>query len=894
MLSMLAMLRDLSFRARALLRRGSVERELDDELRFHLDKQADKHVAAGLTPEQAARRARLELGGLDRTKLECREARGVTLVEHLVQDVRYGLRKLRRSPGFTAIALLTLALGIGANTALFSVVNGVLLSSLPYPEPDQLVTLHQSKPNFATGSVPFANFRDWRDQSRSFTGMAIHRPYAFSLTGERTAEIVRAELVSSEFFSLLGVAPVLGRGFARGEDEVGAAPVALLGASLWQRRFGGSPDILGHTLVLNGRGYTVVGVVPATFDLYLDGGSRDVYVPIGQWDNNILLQRGAGLGFHGVGRLAPGVSLEQAQADMDRIAGHLASVYPETNRGTGVVLIPFKEWVVGGVRPILLVLFGAVALVLLIACVNVANLLLARATGRTRELAIRVALGAGRGRLLRQLLTESMLLALAGGALGLLVAAWGTPAALALLPGSLPRAGEISLDGRVLVFALGVSLVSGVLFGLAPALRATESSLHVALKDGGRGASSARHRGQDLLVVIQMAMVFVLLVGAGLMIRTLSRLWSVDPGLDPAGVMTFGVSLPPSMTGTSPDAIRTHLRRVEERVKAIPGIEAVALSTGALPLQADDEQLFWLDGVPRPASSDQMNWALWYVVGPDYRRAMGIPLLAGRFLGPEDDERGALAVVVDEVLARQYFGSESPVGRLIHMDGYDRPARVVGVVGHVVQWGLASDETQSLRAQLYFSPMQLGDETIAPATGIDVVVRSDPAAPVSFQTIRAAMQEISPDEIAADPRTMDQVIADSLAARRFSMFIFAVFAALALLLASIGIYGVVSCGVGQRTSEIGIRMALGARRRDVLGLILGGGVKMVLIGIGLGVAAAFGLTRLMAHLLYGVSATDPFTFIAVAVGLTAVALAACYLPARRATRVDPMIALRHD
>ena len=886
-------LADLAFRLRALFRRRAMERELDDELQFHLERQTDKHVAAGLDPAEAARRARLELGGLGRTKVECREARGVTPLEDLIQDARYGVRKLRASPGFTAVALLVLALGIGASTALFSVVNGVLLRALPYPRSDELVTLHQSKPNFATGSIPFANFRDWRAESRSFAGMAIHRPRQLSMTGRGNAELLSAELVTVDLFGLLGVEPIAGRAFAPGEDEVGAPPVALLGGELWRRRFGGSLDALGQTLVLDGRPYTIVGVIPDGFDLFLDGNRRDVYLPVGQWDNDILLSRAAGLGFHGVARLAPGVTAAQAQADLDRIAARLARTYPETNRATGAALIPFERSVVGRVRPLLLILSGAVVLVLLVVCVNIANLLLARATGRTREMAIRTALGAGRARLVRQLLTESVLLALAGGALGLLVAVWATPALIALLPDSLPRAAEISIDGRVLGFALAVSLASGMLFGLIPALRATDVGLHGALRDGGRG-TSGRHRTQRVLVAVQMAMVLVLLVGAGLMTRSLSRLARVDTGLDPAGVTTLGVSFSPAMTRETPAAVRAHLRQLEARLAAIPGVDAAALSTGALPMQEDDQQLFWLDGAPRPASTAEMSWSLWYVVGPGYRRAMGIALREGRFLGPEDDERAPLAVVVDDVLAAQHFPGVSPVGRLVHLDGYDRPARIVGVVGHVVQWGLDTDATQSLRAQMYFSPLQLPDRSIEGTGGIAAVLRSSSGRPIALDAVSRAVQAMSPEQLVSGARTMDDVIASSMASRRVAMRLLAGFALLALVLAGVGIYGVVAYAVGQRTSEIGIRMALGARRGDVLRLVLADGARMVVAGVAIGVAAALALTRLMSHLLYGVSPTDPLTFALVAIGLAAVALVACVLPARRAARVEPMIALRHD
>ncbi len=531
--------------------------------------------------------------------------------------------------------------------------------------------------------------------------------------------------------------------------------------------------------------------------------------------------------------------------------------------------------------------------VLLIACVNVANLLLARATGRTRELAIRMALGASRPRLLRQLLTESMLLALAGGALGLFVASWATRAALAFLPdGSLPRLGEISLDGRVLAFSFGVSLLSGLLFGLAPALKATDASMQRALKDGGRRVSGGRHRGQDLLIVIQMAMVLVLLVGAGLMARTLSRLWSADPGLDPGDVKTFSLALPPSMVTAGPDAVRHHVGQVEARVKAIPGVESFAFSRGAFPMVTHFDRWFWREGRPRPASTSEMGAAIWYAVGPDYLRTLRVPLLAGRFFGPGDSVGGPPVVVVDEVLARQHFGSEDPVGKWIHWDD-SRPVRraqIVGVVGHVKQWGLISDDTAPIRAQLYSAVTQLDDVWMTRPSQIGVVVRSRAGTPVGIDTIRKALQELHREHVISRVQTMDQVVAGSLARHRFAMLILGGFAGLALLLASVGIYGVLSYAVGQRTAEIGIRMALGARHADVVRLVVRHGVTMAITGIAIGVAAALGLTRLMAHLLYGVSATDPLTFAAVAAVLTAVALAACYLPARRATRIDPMTA----
>jgi predicted permease len=888
------MLRDLWFRARALLRRGAVEKELDEELGFHLDRQIEKHVAAGHGRAEAVRLARLELGGVHQVKEACRDARGVGAVEVTIQDVRYGLRQLRRSPGFTAVALVTLALGIGANTALFSVVNGVLLNPLPYDQPDELVILRQSKPNFATGTIPYLNFLDWQKHNRSFAAMGIYRSYGFNLSAGGTADVVNAQFVTSGLFPLLGVRPLLGRGFAPGEDEIGRPPVALISESLWSRKFDRSPDVLGRTIILDGRGYTVLGVMPAGLDVTLDRGPlelHDVWVPIGQWQNEYLLNRSAGLGIGGVGRLKPGVSLEQARADMERVTRDLAAAFPEANRGTGAALIPFKDWVVGGVRPVLLVLFGAVAIVLVIACVNVANLLLARATGRARELAIRVALGASRARLVRQLVTESLLLALAGGGLGLLVAGWATPAALGLLPETLPRAGEIGLDGSVLAFTFGLSIVCGLLFGLVPALKATDATLHPTLKDGGRG-SGAHHRFQDALVAVQMAMVLVLLVGAGLMIRTLDRLWQVDPGFEPAGVSGFDVSYPPSMTKVEPTRTRAYLRELEARIKAIPGVDGVSPSNGAIPLRGDDERLFWKDGQPKPSDLTGMSWTLWYTVGPEYLRIMDIPLLRGRFLRPEDDERAPLVAVADEIFAREYFPGENPVGKKLRVEGYDRPVEIVGVVGHVVQWGLARDSIESLRAQLYFPLMQLREDDL-PWSGVTMLVRSS-GPPVSFEAVRAELQRMNPEQVASAPFTMEETIALSLARHRFAMFVFAALAGLALLLASVGIYGVISYAVGQRTAEIGIRMALGARRADVLGLVVRHVATVAAVGIGIGLAAALGLTRLMSHLLFGVSATDPFTFAAVVGALSAVAVLASYMPARRATRVDPMIALRHE
>ena len=814
------------------------------------------------------------------------------LEEEMFQELRFGLRMLLKNPGFTAVVVMTLALGIGANAALFSVVNGVLLNPLPYPQPEQLVTLHQSKPNFETGAIPYPNFRDWQKENQTFSGMAISRGFGFSLTGMGEAERVSARLVSADFFAVLGLEPALGRTFTSGEDERGAGPVAVISAGFWQRKFGSAPDALAKSLTLDDRNYTIVGVLPASFSF----GTADIYVPIGQWNNPALQNRGAALGLHGIGRLKPGVTIEQAQSDLDRVMRNLAAAYPATNKGNGAKLVPLKERLVGGIRPTLLLLLGAVGFVLLIACLNVSNLLLARSTGRTREFAIRAALGAGQWRLLRQSLTESTLLALIGGGLGLLVAGWGTQAALAALPTALPRAGEVGLDGRVLLFTLAVSLLTGMLSGLAPALKISQWRLSETLKEGGRGAGGGRHRAQGVLVAVEMALALVLLIGAGLMIRSLNALWNVDPGFRPDNMLTFGLSFPPSMRTASPAAIRANLREVSDRLNSTPGVRAASFTSGAAPLQSEDDLFFWLDGQPRPASTSEMNMALVYIVEPGYLTAMGISLKQGRFFTPQDDERAAGVAVIDEVFARKYFPNADPIGKRINLGGDRDPLQIVGVVGHVKQWSLdADDDKQSLQAQLYLPFRALSDNAMP--SGVGVVVRSEGAAsapPGLFGAIRRVIQSQHSQNVISRPQTMNEVIAGTLAARRFSMILLDAFAATALLLASVGLYGVISYLVGQRTHELGVRVALGAQRRDVLRLVLSHGMRMALGGVALGLAAALGLTRLLATMLYGVSTTDPATFAVITLLLTTVALLACLVPAWRATKVDPLVALRHE
>lgn len=808
----------------------------------------------------------------------------------MFQDLRLGLRMLLKNPGFTAVVVLTLALGIGANVALFSVVNGVLLNPLPFPEPEQLVTLDQSKPNFDMGAIPYPNFLDLQKENRTFSAMSISRGFGFSLIGAGEAERVSARLVSADFFSVFGVQPALGRTFAPGEDEPGAAPLVVISANLWQRKLSAAPDVVGKGMTLDDKSYTIVGVLPANFSLYR---TTDVYVPIGQWNNPALKVRSAGLGLHGFGRLKPGVTIEQARADLNAVMGRLAVSYPETNRGNGAAVSSLKEQMIGGIGPTLWMLLGAVGFVLLIACVNVSNLLLARSTGRTREFAIRTALGAGRWRLLRQSLTESMLLAVFGGGLGLILAGWGTNAAIAVLPTTLPRATEIGLDSRVLIFTLAVSIVTGLIAGLAPALKTSPWRLSETLKEGGRGASSGRGRAQGILVAVEMALAVVLLIGAGLMIRSLSALWNVDPGFRPDNVLTFSLSLSPTMRTTSPAATRAALRELSDQIGSTPGVRAVSFSAGAIPLQGEDDLFFWVEGQPKPASQSEMSMAVVYRVEPGYLTAMGVPLKQGRFFNDQDDERSQAVVVIDEVFARTHFGDADPVGKRILQEGQD-PQQIIGVVGHVKQWSIDSDEDQTLQAQLYEPFRQFSDNSMnGLAAGLGVVTRFEGAS-APFESIRRVVQNQDKQNVISRPQTMNEVIAGTLADRRFSMILLDAFAVVALLLASLGLYGVISYLVGQRTHELGIRLALGAQRKDVLRLVLGHGMKMALGGVALGVVAALGLTRLMSKMVYGVSTTDPATFAVITLILTTVALMACFVPARRATKVDPLVALRYE
>ncbi len=809
-------------------------------------------------------------------------------MDNLIKDIRFALRSLLRHPGFTAIAVLTLALGIGINAALFSIVNGVLLNPLPFPQPDQLVVLDQSKPNFETGAIPYPNFLDLRQENQTFAAMTIVRSAAFSLIGAGDPERVNGRFVSADFCSVFGITPVVGRGFLPHEDEPGVTATVLISHDLWQRKFAGDRGVITRTITLDDRSYYVIGVLPADFRFFQTG---DVFVPIGQLDAPALKRRGAGMGLHGIGRLKPGVTVEQGRADLNRIYENLAVAYPGTNKDNSAYVAPLKQRVVGEIGPTLWLLLGAVGFVLLIACVNVGNLMLARASGRAREFAIRAALGAGWWRLVRQSLTESLLLSCGGGALGLLLAFWATHAAIRLLPATLPRAQEVRIDYPVLLFAVALSLLSGILAGLLPALRSS-ARFAGTLKESGRGNIGSRSRAQSALVVFEVALAVVLLIGGGLMIRSIRALWNIDPGFRSDDLMTFGLSLAPSARNEKPDAIRAKLRQLSDRLNTLPGVEAASFQMGAFPLLDEDDTLFWIDGETKPATGSDMHATLVSAVEPTYLTAMAIPLKQGRFFDNHDDERGQQVIVVDEVFANKFFPGGSAIGKRIHQG--DATQTIIGIVGHVKNWGLDSDESQSLRAQMYEPLRQFPDDGMPElAAGVRVALRGT-GSEQQFDAIRALVKSLDGQNIIYNPRSMNEAIAGSLSRRRFAMILLDGFAILALLMASLGLYGVISYLVERRTQELGIRIALGAQSWGVLRLVLTDGLKMASGGLAFGLIASLALTRLLSGMLYGVSTTDPLTFLAIATLLLVVATLACYLPALRATRVDPLVALRHE
>ena len=821
----------------------------------------------------------------------------------LFHDLQYAGRQMMKSPGFAIVAILTLALGIGANTTIFSVVNGVLLNPLPYPESNRLVVLFHSKPNFSKGSISYLNFLDWQRDNRSFDAMAAYRNAGgMTLTGAGEAENLKGEMVSAGFFELLGIKPVAGRTFTADEDRLGANPTVMISEGLWKRKFASNHHIVGQAITLDGVPRTIIGIIPASFQLrQWNFRPGEVYTPIGEWREPQFRNRNAAWGMDALARLKPGVTIAEAAEDMQRVNRGLDATYPDVDAGIKTTIVPLKDQIVGDVRPVLVVLMGAVLFVLLIACVNVANLQLARSTARQREFAVRVALGARQNRLIRQVLTESLALAMMGGFLGLLLSYWGTKGAVAAIPNMLPRSENIGIDGRVMLFTFLIAIVAGVVFGLAPALRTSRTDVSATLNQSGRSLVGSHHRAQAIFVTLEMAMALVLLVGAGLMIRTLVRLWNVSPGFNPHNVITFDVTPSASLSRQSPDAIRAAYRQIGAALQSVPAVKESSFDWGATPMNGDWEEGFWIDGLPHAEHEADLPLSLRYGVQPYYLQLMQIPLLRGRFFSDADNEHAARVVVIDDTFAERYFPGQDPIGKHLHFtqesSGGPRDDEIIGVVGHVKQFGLEPDKSNNVEVQ-YYEPFQQTPDMIMRRVGegLPAYVRvADGVDPESvFPSIRRALTQLDSQMVVDDMQSMQQVVADSIAQQRFAMLLFSIFAAGALLLASLGIYGVLSYIVGQRTREVGIRMALGAQKGDVMRAVLRDGAGMTLPGIGIGLVVALGMSRLMSAMLFGVTPTDIVTFASVPLVLCLVAIMACYLPARRAARLDPMQALRAD
>jgi putative ABC transport system permease protein len=823
-------------------------------------------------------------------------------MQTLWQDIKYGTRMLLKNPGITFIVILALALGIGANTAIFSVVNSVLLRPLPYPEPDRLIFLNEKSAVLDEMSISYPDFEDWRTQNQTLEKIGVYNRGSYNLTGNGEAERIITGQVSADLFTVLRVNPLMGRLFTNEEDKPGGTPVVLLGYGLWQRRFAGQAGILNQPITLNGKTYTVIGIMPQDYQY----PSRvEMWVPVGQLsDQASWKQRGNHPGLYGVARLKPGVTYDQAVADLARVGSNLEKQYPDSNSGNGIRVRPLLEIYVSDIRRALWVIFGAVAFVLLIACANIANLLLARATGRRKEMAIRTALGAGRWRIARQLLTESILLSLVGGTLGLLLGRWGINLILYMSPDSIPRSREIGLDWKVLGFTIAISFFTGILFGLIPALQAGEVDVHETLKDTGRGMTG-RSWLRSSLVVAEVATTLVLLIGAGLMIRSFYLLQKVNPGFSYEHLTSFSVSLP-NKKYTNDESKTNFYSQLLTNIRSLPGVEASAAASG-LPLGNNGWQTsFTIEGRPAPPRNEipLMEACL---VTPDYFKAMNIPLLRGRVFNDHDDKShlagkdlskldenqreaaGVNSIVIDEEFARRYWPNEDAVGKRIRLGGgsdADSPLlEVLGVVGRVKMESLSQD---SNRVQGYFAYAQ------SPASGMTIVVKGSGDPNQLISSARQQVKTLDPEQPIYSPRTMGEIRAESVASERLNLTLLSLFAGIALVLAIVGIYGVMSYSVTQRTHEIGIRMAIGASRGDVFKMILGHGMKLTLLGVAIGLVFAFALTRLMATMLFGVEPTDATTFASIAALLVGIALLACFLPGRRATKVEPTISLRYE
>jgi predicted permease len=878
---------------RRLLKRGEMERNLDAELRFHFDALVADKLRAGMSEPEARRSARLEFGGVEQVKEECRDARGTRWIEDVLRDLRFALHWLKKSPGYSLAVIAILALGIGANTAIFSVLYGAVLAPLPYREPDRLVVVALYLRTFKHAIyLSYPDFLDWQRDARSFEQIAAFTPpEGFDVTNSGTPEHVAGLEVSSNFFSTLGEKLALGHDFSRAEDRYRGEPVVIISHRLWQDQFAGNPTVVGKTITMNGVGYTISGVLRPDFRF---GDRReDIYTPIGQGDPLFRNDRTT----HDIlciARLKSDVSSAQARAAMNTVQEHIDQLNPATERGLGAYLDSLKHYLVGDVGGTLLLLLGAVGLVLLIACANVVNLSLARSAVRTREFAVRLALGASRVQVVRLLVTESLVLSLIGGAFGLVVARWGVKAMLTV-SGSLPRIENIGVNVSVLLFTLGVSMAGGIVFGLLPALKSSDTDLQAGLKEGGRGSAGGHRRAQNVLVVAQIALTLVLLIAGGLLFRTIRNLWAVNPGFDTQNVITFQVGLSPSVIRT-PLNTRLAFQQLTQRIREIPGVEAADI-TNMVPLgQNDNSGPFWV-GSRQPASMAEIPRALYYPIGPDFLRTMEIPLLRGRFLTREDNVNSEVVVLIDSLLARTYFPDRDPVGQTITVPAWGAvrniAARIVGVAGHVEHYGL--DGSTGEKPEIYYSFYQLPDETVPLFRNqIWLAVRTPLGASTIMPAVKNAVYGADSGQPIYNVHTMEELVSDSMASRRLPMILLSAFAGLALLLACVGLYSVISYSVAQRVQEIGIRMALGAQPGALRNMVLRQGMRLALIGITVGIGGALGLTRLLASLLFGVQPRDPLVFIAVPVLLPAVALLACYLPARRATRINPLEALRWE
>lgn len=877
--------RSIRLQFSSLLRRSQTEADLSDELQDYLEQQTERHCARGLSPEEARLAALREAGGIEQVKEKCRDARGTIWFENILKDVRYGLRALGKSRGFAVAAIATLALGIGANTAIFNIINGVVLRPLPYHDPNRLVDVEQT---LRTGEFETFSYPDYLDCARGnrvFENIAAWRNRGANVTKPGEPEFLRTRMVSASFLNVFQVRPILGRNFSEEEDQLGRPPVAIIDYSLWQQRFGGRRDAIGSSIVLNGKGYAVIGVLPAGFRFF---DHRMVLTLIGQNEEFLMQRRELHTGIEAIARLKPDTGLAQANAQLRVVAQHLAMAYPKSDADMAFRVIPLKDEIVGDTGQTLWLMGGAVGLVLLIACVNVANLFLARSVSREREFAVRAALGASRGRLIRQLLTESLLLSLLGGTVGLLIAVGGTSWAIVHLPQWLPRTDEIFVDARVLLFSLGASVLSGVAFGMAPGFQ-QGSAIEAALRQGARGSSGGVRRVQEAFVMAELALAFVLLAGAGLMLRTITQLWAVSPGFDSHNLLTMNVSLPPA-DATNGRLIRSGWQQTLERVRNTVGVEAVALDS-VTPLSGDSQGVpYWTTGATEPPENTPL--AFLFTPTPDYLGTMRIPLLRGRFFTERDRVGSEPVIVIDETLAEKLFPGKEAVGNELSMLFLGK-ARIIGVVGNTKHRTLDESSGTTRQPTIYAPLFQFPDAFMQlTTTGMNLLVRTSLNSATALNAVKKSVMGPARDAPVRDIATMDQVIGDSMAQRRGIALLLAIFAGVALTLAAIGIYSVISYATSRRVKEIGIRMALGAQPRQVVRLVLRQGLGVIAAGGVVGIVASLFVTRLLAKLLFGVRAADPLTFGCVVVGLCLIALSAICLPARRAAGTDPVTALR--